>query len=439
MLKFTTQEILLKNLDANMGQIPDVPQNPRKISEEDMERLKKSITDDPEFLTLWKPVVFDVNGRFIVLSGNQRLKACQVLKIKSLTCDVLDAATPAEILRKIVIKANRMAGEDDFDLLRIEWDFDELQNMWTFPDLELLYDSQLLAEVEADETLDDLPEIVETRCKSGDVWQLGEHWLMCGDATLTENVNRLMNRTYADLLVTDPPYNVDYEGGTGLKIANDKMGDTQFLEFLTSAFRNASNVLKPGGVFYIWHADSEGLRFRTAVQNVGLKVRQCLIWNKNTFVLGRQDYHWKHEPCLYGWKDGASHHFVDDRSQSTVFEDRGLEIHKMKKSELEALLQTLLGERVSTTVLCEDKPVRNAEHPTMKPVKLLARLIRNSSRAGETVLDLFGGSGSTLITCEQLKRRCFTMELDPHYCDVILTRWERLTNRTAKKEDCISL
>ncbi|MDO4576362.1 MAG: ParB N-terminal domain-containing protein [Planctomycetia bacterium] len=224
-LKFTTQTLALKTLDANTGQIADVPQNPRKISEEDMERLKKSITDDPEFLTLWKPTVFPFGDRFVVLSGNQRLRACQSLKIRSVTCDVLDAATPAEVLRKIVIKANRMAGEDDFDLLRMEWDFDELQNMWTFPDLELSHDSQLLAEVEADETLDDLPEIVETRCKPGEIWQLGEHRLMCGDATLPEDVTRLMDGASADLLVTDPPYNVDYEGGTGL------------LEFLTVATR----------------------------------------------------------------------------------------------------------------------------------------------------------------------------------------------------------
>lgn len=206
-----------------------------------------------------------------------------------------------------------------------------------------------------------------------------------------------------DLLLTDPPYNVDYEGKTKdrLKIENDKKCDSAFFEFLSDAFENAVVVLKPGGVWYIFHADSEGENFRKAArENLG-KVRQCLVWNKNSIVLGRQDYQWKHEPCLYGWKDGAAHFFVDDRTQSTVIN--------------------------------EDKPTRSAEHPTMKPVKLLARLINNSTRSGESVLDPFGGSGSTLIACEQLGRRCYMMELDPRYCDVIIDRWEKHTGQKAIK------
>ncbi len=307
--------------------------------------------------------------------------------------------------------------------------------MWDFPDLEVSHDSQLLAETEADETLDEVPEYVETRCKVGDVWLMGPHRLMCGDSTITGDVTTLMGGEKADLLVTDPPYNVDYEGSNGLKIANDKQGDSQFFDFLKKAFTNANSALRSGAAFYIWHADSEGFRFRGAAEAAGWKVRQCIIWNKNSFVMGRQDYHWKHEPCLYGWTTGNSHYFVDDRSQSTVFEDAGLDVHKMKKAELEELVKKMLGDRVSTTVINEDKPARNAEHPTMKPVRLLARLIRNSSRAEDTVLDLFGGSGSTLIACQQLNRRCLTMELDPHYCDVILTRWERLTGNTAVKKE----
>lgn len=428
-LHFTTHSIPISKLQLNMGQITGVPQNPRKISDEDMERLKKSITDDPDFLTLWKPVVFPVGEMFVVLVGNQRVRVCKSLCIKDLQCDVLDAETSAEVLRRIVIKSNRMAGEDDFDLLRTEWNFEELQDMWSFPELDFSHDLQLLENIESDGALDELPEIVENRCKSGEIWQLGEHRLMCGDSTRQEDIWRLMGDWKADLLITDPPYNVDYEGGTGLKIANDHMKDEEFLDFLTRAFSTVYDVLKPGGAFYIWHADSVGLRFRTAAERVGLKIRQCLIWNKNCFVMGRQDYHWKHEPCLYGWKDGAAHYFVDDRAQSTVYEDARLELHKMRKQELADLLKTLLSEQVSTTIICENKPSRNAEHPTMKPIKLLARLIRNSSRPGEIVVDPFGGSGSTLIACEQLKRRCFMMEFDPHYCDVILERWERLTGQ----------
>lgn len=206
-----------------------------------------------------------------------------------------------------------------------------------------------------------------------------------------------------DLLLTDPPYNVDYVGKTkdALKIENDKRTDSDFHKLLVDAFKAADQVMKPGAAFYIWHADSEGFNFRGACREIGWQVRQCLIWNKNTFVLGRQDYQWKHEPCLYGWKDGAAHYFVDDRTQSTVFE--------------------------------EDKPARSAEHPTMKPIKLLARQIKNSSKKGENVLDIFGGSGSTLITCEQLGRNAYTVELDPKYCDVIIKRWEDFTGQQAVK------
>lgn len=432
-LLFTTEELAVSQLDLNAGQVPGVPQNPRKIAMPDLEQLKKSIETDPDFLKLWKPTVYQVGKRWVVLAGNQRVKACKALGIKRLQCDVLDEKTPPETLRRIVIKANRMAGEDDFDLLKMEWDFDELRDMWSFPDLELSRDAEILAEMEEDGTLDEVPEIVETRCSFGDVWQLGEHYLMCGDALLEDDVNRLIEGACVDLLVTDPPYNVNYEGGTGLKIANDNMDETSFQNFLTAVFTNVYKVLKLGGVFYIWHADSKGYAFRKAVHDIGAKVRQCLIWNKNVFVMGRQDYHWKHEPCLYGWKDGAAHYFVDDRSQSTVFEDGKPDFKKMKRCELEQLLQEIYSDKVSTTVLNEPKPVQNQAHPTMKPVKLLSRLICNSSRVGEKVLDIFGGSGSTLIACEQLKRRCFMMELDPHYCDVILERWERLTNRKALK------
>lgn len=204
-------------------------------------------------------------------------------------------------------------------------------------------------------------------------------------------------------MLTDPPYNVNYEGKTKdkLKIQNDKMDNDGFRAFLVDAFKAADSAMREGAAFYIWHADSEGLNFRGACADVGWKVRQCLIWNKNAMVMGRQDYQWKHEPCLYGWKEGAGHFFTDKRNL--------------------------------TTVIDENKPQRNGEHPTMKPVPLFARLIDNSSRPGEIVLDLFGGSGTSVIACEQTGRKCLTMELDPHYCDVIIARWEKLTGETAVK------
>lgn len=248
----------------------------------------------------------------------------------------------------------------------------------------------------------DVPDVTETRCKKGDIWKLGEHRLMCGDSTVLTEVEKLMDGEQADLLLTDPPYNVNYEGKTKdkLKIQNDKMGDDTFREFLSNAFKAADSVMKPGASFYIWHADSEGYNFRGACIDAGWTVRQCLIWNKNTIVLGRQDYHWKHEPCLYGWKDGAGHLWASDRKQSTVID--------------------------------YDKPARSAEHPTMKPVGLFDYCIQNNTKGADIVLDLFGGSGTTMIAAEQDGRKARLMELDPHYCDVILTRWESLTGNKAE-------
>lgn len=185
-----------------------------------------------------------------------------------------------------------------------------------------------------------------------------------------------------------------------MKIANDNMSDVAFVGFLTEAFNCAIQAMRSGAAFYIWHADSKGFEFRTALKEVGLTLRETLIWVKNSIVLGRQDYQWQHEPCLYGWKDGAAHYFIKDRSQSTV--------------------------------IFEDKPTRNDIHPTMKPVELMARLIKNSSQCEWLVLDLFGGSGSTLIACEQTGRKCYTMEFDPKYCDAILDRWEKLTGLKAE-------
>lgn len=216
-----------------------------------------------------------------------------------------------------------------------------------------------------------------------------------------------------------------------MKILNDKMCDVAFQEFLYKAFSVADKFLKPGGAFYIWHADSEGFNFRTAAKRTGWTIRQCLIWNKNSLVLGRQDYQWKHEPCLYGWKDGGAHYFTPNRSLTTVFEGK-LDIDAMTKEELKETLRSFLGGEVPTSVIDENKPLRNAEHPTMKPVPLIGRQIKNSTRWGDTILDMFGGSGTTLIAAEQLGRRCRMVEFDPVYADVIVKRWEELTGQKAR-------
>lgn len=212
------------------------------------------------------------------------------------------------------------------------------------------------------------------------------------------------------------------------------MSSSAFYAFLLSAFQNAYNVMKPGAAFYIWFASREHINFERALNDANLVVRQEIIWNKSSLVLGRQDYQWKHEPCLYGWKEGASHYFIDNRTLTTVHEDgKTMDVNKMTKDELKSALKDILNSGIPSSVIDEDKPLRNGEHPTMKPLKLIGRLIRNSSRRGEIVLDTFGGSGSTMMAAEQLGRKCYTIEYDPHYCDVIIARWEKLTGKQAEK------
>ncbi|MBR6911196.1 MAG: site-specific DNA-methyltransferase [Candidatus Methanomethylophilaceae archaeon] len=237
------------------------------------------------------------------------------------------------------------------------------------------------------------------------------------------------------MIMTDPPYNVAVEGGTEKKltILNDSMSDDAFTGFLEAAFRNMDAALKAGGGFYIWYAHKSGVQFEEACKRVGWEVRQTLIWAKNHFTLGRQDYQWKHEPCLYGWKDGSAHYFTDSRNLITVIEEEFPDIEHMKKEDMKRLLEKILTSEIPVDIIHEDKPLRNADHPTMKPLRLIGQLIQNSSKRGDKVLDLFGGSGSTLMACEQLGRRCFTMELDPRYADVIIDRWEIYTGQKAEK------
>lgn len=235
--------------------------------------------------------------------------------------------------------------------------------------------------------------------------------------------------------LTDPPYNVAYvQDSQNKRIQNDSQESHAFEQFLTDAFSAAYAAMKPGAAFYIWFAATNHLYFDHALQSVGLSVREELIWNKNTFCLGRQDYQWKHEPCLYGWKEGAAHYFINQRNKVTVFSDVTptlKDLEKLKKEEMLALLKELYA--LPMNVIDCDKPAVSTDHPTMKPVELFGQLMNNSSRIGDNVLDTFGGSGTSLICAEQLHRNCFMMELDPHYCDVIMARWEKLTGEKAQK------
>lgn len=453
-----TEKIKLSQININA-------RNPRKISDTQLERLVRSILIFPEMQTL-RPIVIDET--YTALGGNMRYRALTAISEKSPAevnmmlangCKGYAQKTEAErqnlrdywaawladptaIIvradqlteeqkREFIIKDNVAFGDWDDELLTADFDPDELVD-WGLGDIE---DEPDDADADEDEYSEEDAANAPTRCNPGDVWLLGRHRLMCGDSTKEADVAKLMGGEQADLLLTDPLYNVDYQGGTKdkMKIANDNMDDVAFVGFLTAAFNCAIQAMRPGAAFYVWHADSKGFEFRTALKEVGLTLRETLIWVKNALVLGRQDYQWRHEPCLYGWKEGAAHYFVDDRSQSTVIEDAGVDYRKLKKDELLKLVLQLTDVSIPNTVIYEDKPTKNDIHPTMKPVKLMARLTKNSTKQEQLVLDLFGGSGSTLIACEQINRRCFTMEYDPKYCDAILDRWEKLTGEEAER------
>lgn len=334
------------------------------------------------------PVIIDSNN--IIVCGHTRVKAAKKLGMEEVPCIVADDLTDDQI------KAFRLADNKTSELA--EWDLDKLSEELKFIDMDMLQFGfeDLEAQLERDVLEDDFDESEELSetpyARRGDVFVLGKHRLMCGDSTIEEDVKSLVDGNVMDMVFTDPPYNVDYEGAAG-KIQNDRQEDGKFYDFLLKAFSNMNAALKEGGAIYVCHADTEGINFRTAFKNAGFKLAECLVWVKNALVLGRQDYHWRHEPILYGWKEGASHYFVDDRTQDTVWE--------------------------------YDKPTVSKLHPTMKPLELIGKALKNSSRKGEKILDLFGGSGSTMIACEQIDRASYLMELDEKYVDVIVKRYLR--------------
>lgn len=371
-----------------LGDITPYDKNPRK-NDASVDKVAASI----KAFGFKVPIVIDKNN--VVVCGHTRLKAAKKLKMDEVPCIRADDLTEEQI--KAYRLADNKVGEDS------QWDLDlldeELGDIFEIDMEEFGFDLS----IPDDDAVDDDYEVEppeEPKSERGQIYQLGDHRVMCGDATNPDDVKKLCGGELCDLYLTDPPYNVDYTGKTkdALKIENDKKSAGEFKQFLTESFFAAKENLKAGASFYIWHADSEGYNFRGACVDNGWTVRECLIWVKNTMVLGRQDYQWQHEPCLYGWNDG-SHSWYSDRKQ--------------------------------TTVLKFDKPARNGEHPTMKPIPLFDYLIKNSSKEGDIVLDSFGGSGTTIMACEQNGRKGYCMEIDPKYVDVIIDRWEKFTGRKA--------
>ncbi len=378
-----------------------------KNSKKHPEKQLKQIAESIKRFGFRQPIVLDKDN--VIIAGHGRFKA----SVEYLDFKELKEASQAQIGASFIpyvkvedlnpdeVKAYRLA---DNKLAESDWDMElAIEELKELPDdlVELSgFDKDLL--IMPDEKDDEVPDVPEEpKAKLGDIYQLGSHRSMCGDSTKIEDVERLMDGKKADMYLSDPPYNVDYTGKIkdALKIENDKKEDSEFRQFLTDAIASVDAVMKSGAVFYIWHADLEGYNFRGACKDNGWVVRQCLVWNKNNMVMGRQDYRWKHEPCLYGWKDGAGHLWNSDRRQ--------------------------------TTILNFDRPSRSSEHPTMKPVDLLAYQVQNNTKGEDIVLDTFLGSGSTLIACEKTGRVCYSMELAEKYVDVSIKRWMEFTGKTA--------
>lgn len=362
-----------------------------------------------------QPVVVDKNG--VIVIGHCRTLAAKKLGMKTVPCVMVDELTDEQVRALRIIDNKTNESPWDMELLAEE-----------LPELNLdgfAFDWGLEDKVDDSAKEDDcdveLPE--NPKAQLGDVYQLGRHRLMCGDSTSLDDCQKLVGGEKMEMLLTDPPYNVDYEGTAG-KIKNDHMEDTKFRDFLTTAFRNAAAVMNPGAAFYIWHADSEGYNFRGAAKDAGLLVRQCLIWVKSSLVLGRQDFQWKHEPCLYGELPGE----ILEEPPSGDPEECQPCLYGWVNGK-----HYFFKNRKQTTVLYFDKPIKSAEHPTMKPVKLFDYLMQCSSKPGERVLDLFGGSGTAIVAAEQNGRIGYTMEYDPKFVDVIIRRWENLTGEKSVK------
>ncbi len=424
--------------------------NPRKALTPDDAEYQKIRRSIEEFGYV-DPIIINDDGT--IIGGHQRTTVLMDLGYEEV--DVVVVALDKQKEKALNIALNKITGE--WDELKLKdllldldlGDYDISLTGFEQNDLTELVD-KLAVEPEAvdDDFNEDeaLEQIAEPVTKLGDIWILGRHRLMCGDSTSLEDMATLMNGEMADLVVTDPPYNVNYGDKADMldaylpskghrnnsHIKNDNMDNQSFYSFLLATCQSAYEFMRAGAAIYVFHAESTGHIFRQAFLDAGLKLAQCLIWEKNAFVLGRQDYQWRHEPCLYGWKEGAGHYFINDRTQDTVILEDDIDFNAMKKNELVAYLEELRKKyQNQTTVIYENKPTRNDIHPTMKPVALVGKFVTNSSKSGWNVLDLFGGSGSTLMAAEQLGRTAFIMELDERFCDVIVKRWEEYTGQQA--------
>lgn len=411
--------IKVKDLEMNTGQIEGLPSNPRQWTKDEMDSLKKSISETPELLEARGAIVYPYDGKYIVLGGNMRLSAVKSLGWKEMPCVVLPDDMPVEKLKEIVVKDNGSFGEWDMDALANEWDDLPLSDWgvnvnWENIDIASTSGGSTDGGVSEDD-FEEGADNIEPVVKLGEIWQCGEHIIMCGDSSDAESVKKLLGGAKADMVFTDPPYgvaigdknkalnSVQKAGRCTQNIENDTLSADELYPILVKAMTNARENCKEDACYYVTSPQGGELGLMMMMmKDAGLPVRHMLIWKKNsaTFSLGRLDYDYQHEPIFYTW---TKKH------------------HNYRKGEYR------------TTIWEYDKPRKCDLHPTMKPVALVANCLMDGTQEGDIVLDLFGGSGTTMIACEQLDRKSRIMELDPHYCDVIIARWEKLTGKKAVK------
>lgn len=432
----------LKIVYRALGDLVPYARNSRTHDATQVAQIAASITE----FGFTNPVLIDEDGG--IIAGHGRVLGAAKLGLASVPTITL--AGLSEIQRRAyVIADNKLAlnagwdeamlkveleaiAEFGFDVDLVGFSADEMAAMFaTEPEKPGLTDP------------DDAPDVAAPVSVPGDTWILGSHRLHCGDSTSVDAVETLMAGLMVDACWTDPPYNVNYESKLAGKIKNDHMKDEAFRTFLRDAFTCAFTVMKPGAPIYVAHADTEGLNFRGAFKEAAFKISGCLVWAKDALVLGRSDYQWQHEPILYGWKPGAAHRWYGGRKQTTVMKlggnvftqnEDGTVTVKVGGESIVISGDNLKAAPLASTVIRCEKPKRSSEHPTMKPVELIAKMLRNSTREGDLVLDLFGGSGSTLICCEMLGRQARLMELDPRFADVIVKRWQDFTGLTGVLE-----
>lgn len=400
--------------------------NPREMSEDAMEKLKRGLQE----FGFVDPVV--LNKDMTIIGGHQRWHAAKALGMVTVPCVTLDVNKQQE--KALNIALNKISGEFVTDmlagLLRELYDAGTDMDLTGFTDAELAeligLDDDEEERGEEDPVVEPVPDPIVQR---GDLWICGQHRLLCGDSTNADDVDRLMGGDHADMVWTDPPYNVNYEGKAG-KIDNDNMTHEAFKQFLKDTFASMQTALKPGGCFYIAHAEGNNIGniFRQSIAEThGLMMKQCIVWVKNAPNLGRADYNWKHEPILYGWKEGQAHYFNGDFTQTTVIDDDP-DVSKLDKKQLLAHIKELRN-AIPTSVIREDKPAKSPLHPTQKPVALVERNIKASSLENQAVLDLFGGSGTTMIACHKHNRQARLMEYDPRYAEAILKRFQEYSKK----------